>query len=129
MHEKPLPTMLMRPCAATAVVAGILVVTSGCATVYEGKFAFSDGWRKATVEEVASSTQLSGTAASDCREGASISQLRDNRFALVAYAESGHLRRRIVVLPLQPRIQAGNAVYIKLRSCSGEIALRADFAP
>lgn len=29
---------------------GLAAIVSGCATVYEGRYAFNDGWRKATVE-------------------------------------------------------------------------------
>jgi len=101
----------------------------GCATVYEGRYAFNDGWRKATVEEVDSAARLQGTALSDCRRDASAVQLLSGQFALVSYADFGHLRRRIVTLPPHPRFHAGDTVYIRFRSCSGDVAPRAASSP
>lgn len=104
---------------------GLAAIVSGCATVYEGRYAFNDGWRKATVEEVGPAAQLQGTALSDCRRNASAAQLQSGQFALVSYANFGHLRRRIVALPAHTRFEAGDAAYVKWRSCSGDVALRA----
>ncbi|RSZ44088.1 MULTISPECIES: hypothetical protein [unclassified Variovorax] len=100
----------------TSIVLSLGAV-SGCATVYEGQFAFNDGWRKAKVEKVGSASTLDAMSASDCRGVAPA-----DGFALVSYADFGHLRRRIVALPSHTRFEAGDAVYIKLRSCSGDVA-------
>jgi hypothetical protein len=100
-------------------------VLSGCATIYEGRYAFNDSWRKAQVEEVGAASTLPGAVPSDCRTTATTEQLATGTFALLSYADFGHLRRRIVVLPAHARFEAGDAVYVKLRSCSGDVAPQA----
>jgi hypothetical protein len=103
-------------------LALLLGVLSGCATIYEGRYAFSDGWRKARVEEVGTASALRAVALSDCRRTATAEQLATGTFAFLSYADFGHLRRRIVALPDHTRFEAGDAVYVKLRSCSGDVA-------
>lgn len=99
-----------------------LGAVSGCAMVYEDQFAFNDGWRKAKVEKVGSASTLDAVSASDCRDVAPAKWRYADGFALVSYADFGHLRRRIVALPSHTRFETGDAVYIKLRSCSGDVA-------
>ncbi|MGJ7568863.1 hypothetical protein ACSFBM_33775 [Variovorax sp. GB1R11] len=105
----------------TSIVLSLGAV-SGCATVYEGQFAFNDGWRKAKVEKIGSASTLDAASASDCRDVASAERRYTDGFALVSYADFGHLRRRIVALPSHTRFETGDAVYIKLRSCSSDVA-------
>jgi hypothetical protein len=103
-----------RGCALSAL-ACVLGVLSGCVTIYEGKYAFNDGWRMARVEEVGTASTIRGAALSDCRSTATTEQLATGTFALLSYVDFGHLRRRIAVLP-------AHAAYVKLRSCSGDVA-------
>ncbi|MGJ7499409.1 hypothetical protein ACSFBF_03525 [Variovorax sp. ZT5P49] len=114
--------MTFRRCCVLGALACVLSVLSGCATIYEGRYAFNDGWRKARVEEVGTASTLRGAAPSDCRSTATTEQLTTGTFALLSYADLGHLRRRIVALPARTRFEAGDAVYVKLRSCSGDVA-------
>ncbi|WP_159273345.1 hypothetical protein [Variovorax boronicumulans] len=113
--------MTFKRCRALSALVCALGVLSGCATIYEGKYAFNDGWRKARVEEVGTASALRGTALSDCRNTATPEQLETGSFALLSYADFGHLRRRIVALPAHTRFEAGDATYVKLRSCSGDV--------
>lgn len=116
--------MNFKRCCVLCALACVLGVLSGCATIYEGRYAFSDGWRKAQVEEVGMASTLRGSALSDCRSTATTEQLATGTFALLAYADFGHLKRRIVALPSHTRFEAGDAAYVKLRSCSGDVVLQ-----
>jgi hypothetical protein len=114
--------MTFKRCCVLSALACALGVLSGCATIYEGRYAFNAGWRKAQVEEVGTASTLRGAALSDCRSTATTEQLATGTFGLLSYADFGHLRRRIVALPAHTRFEVGDAAYVKLRSCSGDVA-------
>jgi hypothetical protein len=106
--------------AAAALICA--AVAGGCATVYEGKYPFHDGWRKARVEEVGAASALTQTSLNDCRSSATAEQLAARTFALLSYVDFNHRRTRIVPLPPGVNIRAGDPVYVKLRSCAGDVA-------
>lgn len=115
----------VKPSLMLGALACVLGMLSGCSTVYEGRYAFNEGWRKAQIEEVGTAQGLFGIAASDCRNAITSDQFAARLFARLSYADFGHLRRRIVLLPSEPRFRAGDAVYFKLRSCTGDVAFQA----
>lgn len=108
---------------ATGAAVGLLfAVLAGCATVYEGRYPFSDGWRKARVEEIGAASALTQFSLNDCRSSATPEQRATGVYALLSYADFGHRRTRIVTLPPEARFVKGAAVYVKLRSCAGDVA-------
>lgn len=108
--------------AMGAVVGLIGAALAGCATVYEGKYSFSDGWRKARVEEIGAASGLTKSSLSDCRNSATPEQKATAVYALLSYADFGRHRTRIVTLPPELRFEKGDPVYVKLRSCAGDVA-------
>lgn len=67
---------------AAALAAGL--VLPGCAaTVYEGKYDWSDGWRSAEVVEIASASEMERPRFYDCVRRASPEQLATTKFAVV----------------------------------------------
>lgn len=115
--------------AMGAAVGLIGAALAGCATVYEGKYSFSDGWRKAKVEDIGAASALTRSSLSDCRSSASAEQKAIGVYALLSYADFGHRRTRIVALPPDARFEKGGAVYVKLRSCAGDVAPQIAAAP
>lgn len=110
---------------ALSVLSCALGALSGCAVTYEGKYAFNDGWRQAQVVQVGHASTLPQSAVMrDCRSAATAEQLAVGTFALLSYEDYGRKRRRIVPIPAHFHIKAGDAVYVKLRSCAGDVALR-----
>lgn len=107
--------MTFKRCCVLSALACVLGVLSGCATIYEGRYAFNDGWRKAQVEEVGTASTLRGAAPSDCHNRAT-----GDRNICIA-VDFDHLRRRIVALPAHTRFEAGDAAYVKLRNCFGDV--------
>jgi hypothetical protein len=115
---------------AMGAAAGLLgVALAGCATVYEGKYPFSDGWRKARVEEIGAASALTQSSLNDCRSSATAEQKAAGIYALLSYADFGHRRTRIVALPPGVNFKAGAPVYVKLRSCAGDVAPQIAAAP
>jgi hypothetical protein len=109
-----------------AAAALICASFAGCVTVYEGKYPFNDGWRKARVEEVGAASALSRSSLNDCRSSATAEQLAMRTYALLSYVDFNHRRTRIVPLPPDANFRAGDPVYVKLRSCAGDVAPRTD---
>ena len=103
----------------------LAVAISGCATVYEDRYAFNEGWRKARVEEVGLASELRLTASTGCRSSVPPEQLMHRNFARLSYSNVGHRRTRIVPVPTGVTLTPGDAVYLKIGSCSNEAIVRA----
>ena len=89
---------------------------AGCATVYEGKYPFNDGWRKATVESVGEAPEITKRATKDCRidfKGDMHSQ-----FARLTYSFSARMRRSAIVpVPRGVLPKPGEVAYVNPRKC------------
>lgn len=100
-----------------ATVAALSVL-AGCAAIsFEGRYPYDDGWRKAVI------TSLDPDRAGhpptviekDCRgEFGSSAQVR---FVRVHYPEARNLHSRIVAIPIESGLRAGDSVYIKKTDC------------
>ncbi|ROZ78257.1 hypothetical protein EEB15_07410 [Ramlibacter sp. WS9] len=105
----------------------VAMVAPGCATVYEGKYSWSDGWRKAEVLKVGSATEIGKRQYSDCRDKNAPAP-RVDRFAVLSYTEMSRKRHRVV--PLQPSddVRVGGQVYLNLANCDAPLVPRAPSA-
>ena len=90
---------------------------AGCATVYEGKYDFNDGWREAEVMKIAGASEIKKPQFSDCRESAMPQQLSTGQFAVLSYKRMG--RKRVHVAPLMPSeaLRPGDLVYVNVSRC------------
>ncbi|MBL0422534.1 hypothetical protein JI739_19465 [Ramlibacter sp. AW1] len=102
-----------------ALLTAALAV-SGCASsVYEGKYAWHDGWRKGKVVRVAEASQLGGRHAMDCRYKMGPQELAGTRFAVVAVRGAGRTTRAVVPLAAgSPEPASGDLVYANVRTCN-----------
>ena len=89
---------MMRPHLAVALLVGLAV--TGCASsVYEGTYAWDDGWRKATVVRVSQASELGSRHFADCRFKLDQSQSSPtDRFVVVSFADMN--RQQLGVLPI-----------------------------
>lgn len=109
------------------IVAGALslLALAGCAsTIYEGKYGWSEGWRKAEVIAVQTAAEMERPSFYTCVRNASPEQLATTRFAVVKYLQMSRTQQRAV--PLQPGDIAavGEAVYINATNCSTPLVHR-----
>jgi len=98
----------------------------GCveAPVYEGRFAYDDGWSIGKVTEVGTARGGFGRSSKDCRLSA-IAQGKGNRtFAHVAYQRGKHYRSIIATVPEGLRVAPGEEVYVNFQDCDAEVAPR-----
>ena len=108
----------MRLHLAVALLAAL--AATGCASsVYEGKYAWDDGWRKAKVVRVSQASELGSRHFADCRYKLDRSQATPtDRFVVVSFADMN--TQRLGVLPVAatgPDPIPGETVYANVRRC------------
>lgn len=109
---------------ALAAVLGMLL--AGCAsTPYEGKYAWSEGWRKAEVVAVQTAEEMEWPRFYTCVRKASPEQRASALFAVVKYKETSRMRRHAVLLRPGEKVAAGDAVYVKADDCTTPLVHRA----
>ncbi len=111
------------PSAWGCLILGV-VTLSGCATIYEGKYAFEDGWREAVIQKIGSASEIATPQFSDCRENMTQQQLAATRFALVSYRRMGRLQRSVVPLRESDAPITGQAVYVNVADCNARLVSR-----
>ncbi len=114
----------MRLGLATTLGGAVLAALSGCASsVYEGKYAWEDGWREAKVVRVGPSAGLGGRHSTDCRYGQA-SQPQSERYVVLSYRNMSRERRAVVPAPADIDVQVGEPVYANIRSCVASTVVR-----
>jgi hypothetical protein len=104
-----------------SMVKGLVLLAaaliSGCAsTVYEGRYAWRDGWREGVVKAVGTDDDMRRRYAQRC--GAEAKQA--SRFASLRFVERGKARVQTVAVPKDSALQAGDPVYVKVFDCAGQ---------
>ncbi len=110
--------------SARAWLILMAAVLSGCATSYEGKYAYADGWREAVIQKIGNASEIAMPQFSDCRENLSAQQLATTRFALVAYRRMGRMQRNVVALQTNDVSAIGQAVYVNVADCNAPLLAR-----
>ena len=100
-----------------------MALLTGCATVYEGRYDFRDGWRTAEVVEVGTAGSLARKPTGDCLQGAS-AWPADLRFAVVRYSGPRRPAFRVVPVPGDREVKAGDLVYLKVTGCNAPLPPR-----
>lgn len=117
-------TLILAATPITAIKTACVVVllaATGCTTLYEGKYDFSEGWREAQVILIAPASQIASPQFSDCRQKFPTQQDANTSFVLLSYKHLGRARKRAVQLPQGLDLQAGELVYMDVTSCGGRI--------
>jgi hypothetical protein len=97
-----------------------LLAATGCASsVYEGKYAWDDGWRKAEVVRVGQASEFGGRHFSDCRFKLERGEFSpSDRFVVVSFAYMSRQRRGVLPLAANaPEPIPGEKIYANVRRC------------
>lgn len=107
----------------TALVVSVL--SASCTTLYEGKYDFYEGWRKAEITRIDALEKLSPFVAPRCpsapSEGAAT-------WAIVRYRLGGRSRFVAGPVPTSDEFMIGEQVYVKVSECAREIRKRSTSA-
>lgn len=106
------------------VLVSILAGLLGCATVYEGKYPYSEGWRKETVDRVVRASAIENPTFSECLRRSSVEDRAKGSYVLLSYAAMGRTRTRLVQQPEGIELMPGELVYFNATECRNAIAKR-----
>ncbi|MEO8653266.1 MAG: hypothetical protein ABI409_04015 [Ramlibacter sp.] len=112
--------------SATLLSLATLAAVSGCTTVYEGKYDFRDGWRKARVGQIIQGAAIVRPEYWQCWRDAPSASRGDSRYALLLYSGFGRARQRMVPVPSGLELQKNETVFFNLGRCEGAIVKRGE---
>ena len=103
----------------------LIMALAGCTTIYEGKYAYDEGWRVGEIEKVGAPADL-GRFVALCQQGVGQSSA-PQLFAVVRfdfgtmadkYMHSGRKLRHVVVpLPAGSTLRKDTPVYVNIHDC------------
>lgn len=107
---------------AKLVTVGAAGLLAGCAsTVYEGKYAFHDGWRRGTVVKVVNGAELERPGFWNCTRRMTEDERRGADVAVISYRRMSRSSTYAVALPSGSRLQPEEKVYINLNTCNSPV--------
>jgi hypothetical protein len=101
--------------------AGVVVLLQGCTTLYEGKYDYRDGWRKARVVQVAPASQIERPDFFRCIRNATPEQRERQLFAVVTFRGYEKSVKRAVQVAPSVHLEVGETVYVNPSSCDGPV--------
>lgn len=97
--------------------AAACLLLPACATVYEGKCAWSDGWRAAEVVQVATPAEMERPHFYECVRKAAAPSTVTSRFVVVKYRQAPRTQWRAVPLQAGQSFAPGDLVYVRASDC------------
>jgi hypothetical protein len=116
--------MRSRTLKAAIAFLGLSALT-GCATVYEGKYNFRDGWREAKVVSLVPGAGIDNPRFWECTRKLTKDQREATAFVLLSYRGMRRQTRRMVPAPAGVPLAVGERVYLKADACEQAIAIPA----
>lgn len=104
------------------LAAGSLLSVSGCTTIYEGGYDFSQGWRRAQVVEITPGSSIRNPDFWKCLRNTSAAERQAQSYVVLSYREFGRKRQHLVPLPRDIALRADERVYLNVGECQGAIA-------
>jgi hypothetical protein len=105
-------------------LAAACLLLPACATVYEGKYAWSDGWRAAEVVQVTTPAQMQRPHFHECVRKAAPGTAGTSKFAVVEYRQMSRTKRRAVPLQAGQSFVPGDPVYVQADDCETPLVPR-----
>lgn len=99
---------------------------SGCTTVYEGKYDFSEGWREAKVIQIDRASEIAKPQFSDCRVSASSQYLPSDKFIVLTYKHLNRPRKRVVPFGPSDGARVEDLVYVNVTDCERPLIPRSE---
>lgn len=103
-----------------AVLLG-LALSAGCASQYDARHRYEDGWRASEVLKVASAPNQLESAGIDCSKTAAQFAVKGQRYAYIRYLRSFAPRHAIAVVPERVSVVEGDRVFFNIYDCAQAI--------
>jgi len=101
------------------------LMATGCASgiVYEGGYAFSDGWRPGRVTAVGEGAVFTENLHENCKaENQQPSAIQ--RYVTLRYTRAGHLARRSFPIAKDASWKVDDLVYVNVMDCKASLQVR-----
>ena len=106
-------------------LAALSALVSGCAsTMYDGKYAWEDGWRQAKVRKIGTASELGGRTTFDCRQKLPEAQVASSQFVVLGLIDFARYRHQVVPVEAGHAFSKGEEVLTNVRRCDPPIARR-----
>ena len=104
---------------------GLAAVLAGCAApVYEGKYAYDDGWRLAKVTDVGTGYALIANSTRDCREELPPEKVASRKFARVTFSSARVFHVDIVPVAPGSPVEPDGGAYVNMKRCDEDAHAR-----
>lgn len=104
---------------------GAAVVLSACAApVYQGKYAYDEGWRMAKVTDVGSGYALIANSTRDCREELPPDKVASHKFARVTFTSARVFHADIVPVAPGSPVEPDGQAFVNMNRCDEDAHAR-----
>lgn len=108
------------------VLALLAGTATGCATVDEGPYKFSEGWRDARVEEVLSGAHVDRPRFWRCLKDVPEEERANRMYVIASYRGPHHRQKHLVSAPQGEALVPGDKVHLHASACENAIFRRAE---
>ena len=104
---------------------GLALALAGCAgPVYEGKYAYDQGWRLGKVTDVGTGYALIAHSTRDCREELEPEKVANRTFARVTFTSGRKFHADIVRIAPGSRVEVDGQAYVNMDRCEDDAYAR-----
>ena len=114
--------------ALSRLVPALIVLLSGCASIYEGKYDWSEGWRSAQVERLGDARSMVDERDMLCTKDILSAFGPDQQFAVVTYRSQRTTWKRVRPVSPESAVSIGDRVYVNSERCDQPIVRGGDRA-
>ena len=108
---------------ATSCVAWVAL--AGCASQpFDGKYSFSEGWRKGTVLRIEQGASVERPQFWSCLRHEPAAATATRSYVVVEYHQASHHRKHLVAAPADVQLRPGDKVYVNAAECENAIVRR-----
>lgn len=110
--------------ARVILIVVVLSAAVGCASMDEGPFKFSEGWRDATVVEVLPGADVKNPRFWKCLRDMPEEERLRRTFVVGSYRGPHHRQKHLVSAPAAEALRPGDKVHLNAGACENAIVRR-----
>lgn len=102
----------------------LLLALAGCASMDEGSYKFSDGWRHATVAEILRGADVTRPRFWTCLRDVPELERSGRTYVVATYRGPHHRQSHLVSAPIGEVLRPGDKVHLNVSACENAIVKR-----